>query len=74
MMFIQADYARLGTSLGFQSGDLRFYLSGMAQARLLDRLAPGWKEKALPGPATLESLIRAAMASLGSGSHFPSFR
>ena len=60
MLFIQSDYARLGTGLGYQSGDLRFYLSGMAQARLLDRLSPGWKEKALPGPSSLEDLLREA--------------
>lgn len=58
MLFIQSDYIRLGNGLGAQSGDLRFYLSGMAQARLLDRLSPGWKDKALPGPASLEDLIR----------------
>jgi len=37
------DFVRLGKQLGTQEGDLRFYLSGMAQARLLDRLSPGWK-------------------------------
>ena len=73
MLFIQSDYMRLGNGLGAQSGDLRFYLSGMAQARLLDRLSPGWKDKALPGPASLEDLIREAVLpgrkkSLQSGS------
>jgi hypothetical protein len=63
LLFIQADYARLGTGLGYQSGDLRFYLSGMAQARLLDRLSPGWKDKVLPGPSTLEDLLREALAT-----------
>jgi hypothetical protein len=37
------DFVRLEKQLGTQEGDLRFYLSGMAQARLLDRLAPEWK-------------------------------
>jgi hypothetical protein len=35
-------YARL-RHLGDQDGDLRFYLSGAAQAMLLDHLCPGWK-------------------------------
>ncbi|RPI97437.1 MAG: hypothetical protein EHM31_13520, partial [Candidatus Aminicenantes bacterium] len=38
--FKRMDAARLGTQLGRQKGDLRFYLSGSAQARLLDRLDP----------------------------------
>ena len=37
------DFVRLAKQLGTQEGDLRFYLSGMAQARILDRLSPGWK-------------------------------
>lgn len=61
MLFIQSDYLRLGSGLGAQNGDLRFYLSGMAQARLLNRLSPGWKDKVVPGPAFLEDLIREAV-------------
>jgi hypothetical protein len=30
-----------------QEGENRFYLTGMAQATLLDRLLPGWKEQSL---------------------------
>jgi hypothetical protein len=41
--FLTWDFVRLEKQLGAQEGDLRFYLSGMAQARLLDRLAPEWK-------------------------------
>ena len=61
MLFIQSDYGRLRNALGIQSGDLRFYLSGFAQARLLDRLAPGWKDKGLPEEAALEDLLRGAV-------------
>jgi hypothetical protein len=42
-------------------GDGRFYYSGMAQAALLDRLMPGWKEGALTGGTTLEGLLDAAV-------------
>jgi hypothetical protein len=33
----------------------------MAQARLLDRLSPGWKALVLPDPAYLDDLIREAV-------------
>jgi hypothetical protein len=42
-------------------GDLRFYASGMAQARLLDTLRPGWKEKVMHSGVFLEDLLRAAV-------------
>lgn len=38
-------------------GDGRFYYSGMAQAVLLDRLAPGWKEDVMNNDASLEDLL-----------------
>jgi hypothetical protein len=38
-------------------GDGRFYYSGMAQAALLDRLLPDWKNGALTGGTTLEGLL-----------------
>lgn len=44
-----------------QAGDSQFYYSGMAQAALLDRLQPGWKEGALTGGTTLEGLLDAAV-------------
>ena len=59
--YLQGDFIRLEGSLGQQSGDLRFYLSGMAQARLLDRLNPGWKAKATQEKVDLENLLRAVM-------------
>jgi hypothetical protein len=44
-------------------GDGRFYYTGMAQAVLLDRLAPGWKAQILTGDVWLEDLLRAAVAA-----------
>jgi hypothetical protein len=60
--YVQWDLTRLRTSLGQQKGDLRFYLSGMAEAKLLDRLSPGWKAGALEEKAYLEDALRAALA------------
>lgn len=42
-------------------GDGRFYYSGVAQAILLDRLAPGWKAQALQADVFLEDLLADAM-------------
>jgi hypothetical protein len=56
----QADTFRLSKQLGRQDGDLRFYLSGMAQARLLDVLRPGWKRKIMHPGIYTEDLLRAA--------------
>ncbi len=55
------DLARLRRNLGGQEGDLRFYLSGAAQAMLLDRLSPGWKAKAFEEKASLEDRLRTAV-------------
>ena len=60
---VRADFARLEESLGRQAGDLRFYLSGMAMARLLDRLDPGWKGRAFEDGAELEDLLRSAISN-----------
>lgn len=51
------DFARLEKSMGTQKGDLRFYLSGMAQARILDRLTPDWKLRFLQDGGALEDLL-----------------
>jgi hypothetical protein len=59
--FWPADLGRLRRNLGGQGGDLRFYLSGAAQALLLDRLSPGWKAKAFEEKANLEDFLRAAI-------------
>jgi len=40
------------------SGEIRFYMAGMAEAFLLDRLLPGWKEQALQDNIYLEDLLR----------------
>lgn len=40
----------------------RFYYTGMAQAVLLDRLAPDWKEQAMQPDIWLEDLLTAATA------------
>ncbi len=42
-------------------GDGRFYYSGMAQAALLDRLAPGWKDEILAPDVFLDDLLREAL-------------
>ena len=42
-------------------GDGRFYYSGMAQAYLLDRLLPGWKERAFDDGIWLETLLAEAL-------------
>lgn len=44
-----------------QRGEVSFYMTGMAQAFLLDRLYPGWKEKAFQEDGTfLEDLLAEA--------------
>jgi hypothetical protein len=43
--------------------DARFYYSGMAQACLLDRLAPDWKTKALMPGVFLEDLLCQALST-----------
>lgn len=57
--YLQWDFVRLERQLGQQNGDLRFYLGGMAQARLLDRLSPGWQAKMMQEGIYLEELLRA---------------
>jgi hypothetical protein len=55
------DLMRLEKAMGQQAGDLRFYLSGMAQARLLDRLNIGWQVRAMRDEVYLEDLLRVAV-------------
>jgi len=59
--FLQWDFIRLERQLGQQPSDLRFYLSGMAQARLLDRLSQGWQAKAMQEGIYLEELLQATV-------------
>jgi hypothetical protein len=42
-------------------GDTRFYYSGLAQAALLDRLAPDWKTKIMTDDVFLEDLLKDAV-------------
>jgi hypothetical protein len=42
-------------------GDGRFYYSGLAQAAILDRLAPDWRTKAMAESVLLEDLLRDAV-------------
>ena len=44
-------------------GDTRFYYTGMVQATLLDRLLPGWKDRALDDGIWLEDLLNQAINS-----------
>lgn len=44
-----------------RSGDARFYYSGNALAVVLDRLAPEWKPRALPGGEFLDNLLQDAV-------------
>jgi hypothetical protein len=46
---------------GTQDGETRFYYSGMAQASLLDRFAPGWKGKMWQENIWLEDLLSEAI-------------
>lgn len=43
-----------------REGGSRFYYGGMAQAVVLDRLLPGWKNRAFSGETMLEDLLREA--------------
>jgi hypothetical protein len=63
VLYWKMDFQRLKGRLGRQSGDQRFYLSGMAQARLLDRLFPKWQLQAMRKLTCLEDLLREAATS-----------
>ena len=63
--FWQEELARVDGRLSERGGDYRFYLSGMAQARLLDRLAPGWTARALAEDVSLEELLAEAVGNPG---------
>ncbi|MGD0783148.1 MAG: hypothetical protein ABSA30_09870 [Candidatus Aminicenantales bacterium] len=64
-LVLRWDFVRLEKQMGAQEGDLRFYLSGMAQARLLDRLSPEWKSRTVLGKVYLEDLVRSAASGGG---------
>ncbi len=50
------------TRMAGNDGDGRFYYSGMAQAALLDRLLPGWKDRVFDDGVFLEDLLATAVA------------
>ncbi len=52
------EFKRIKSRLGQKDGDYRFYLSGMAQARLLDRIRPDWKVFVMKEDISLEELLR----------------
>lgn len=51
------EFKRIKGRLGHKDGDYRFYLSGMAQARLLDRIRMDWKDLVMKGNFSLEELL-----------------
>ena len=53
----QMEFDRLRKNLGEQNSDFRFYLSGMAQAKILDILYPDWKNGVLQKHIFLEELL-----------------
>ena len=61
----QMEFKRLRKNLGEQRGDFRFYLSGMAQARLLDRFDPDWKSKIEATALSLEELLISVLQKSG---------
>jgi hypothetical protein len=57
---LQGEVATLRTS-ATRSGDGRFYYTGMAQARLLDRLMPEWHRQAFQAEVWLDDLLDKAV-------------
>ncbi len=62
------EFKRIKGRLGNKDGDYRFYLSGMAQARLLDRMCMDWKDILIKGDFSLEELLRDSVILLPSSS------
>jgi hypothetical protein len=59
---LQADYYYRIKNLGDLHGDLRFYLSGAAQAMILDKVSPGWKQTIMGRiNIGLEDLLKTAL-------------
>lgn len=61
------EFRRLRGSLGQQAGDFRFYLSGMAQARALDALGDGWKDRVMEPGGHMEELLATGCGEPPSG-------
>jgi hypothetical protein len=59
---LQADFSFRVRRLGELDGDLRFYLSGAAQAMILDKISPGWKHNIMgKSHIGLEDLLAAVL-------------
>jgi len=59
---LQADFSYRIRNLGDLHGDLRFYLSGAAQAIILDKVSPGWKQNIIGKTHIgLEDLLKSAL-------------
>ena len=63
MAIVKPWSAQLGevTRTAGRVGETRFYYSGMAQAAVVDRLLPDWKERAFEPDVMLEDLLRVWM-------------
>lgn len=61
----QQETDQIGRMAG-NDGDGRFYYSGMAQAVLLDRLMPGWKQTAFAEGVFLEDLLAEALRTVAA--------
>ena len=59
-VFFSGQIDEVSRSAGREGGS-GFYYSGMAQAVMLDRLLPGWKERAFGPGIMLEDLLREAL-------------
>ncbi len=55
------DFSTLKSKLGNKHSDYRFYISGMAQAKILDKLIPDWKTTAFDDTTSLENLLQKAV-------------
>ena len=58
MPYWKADFKNLRSKLGTRTGDYRFYLSGMAQAMILDKLSINWKGDIYRDGVYLEDKLR----------------
>jgi hypothetical protein len=65
---LQADFSFRMRNLGDLHGDLRFYLSGAAQAMILDKVSPGWKQNIIGRTNIgLEDLLETALEKRENG-------
>jgi hypothetical protein len=63
--YSQGDFRSLKNNLGSRSEDYRFYLSGMAQAMILDKLSNQWKEDLYRNEVYLEDKLREVVKTDG---------